>query len=77
MTLNPSNPLKIALINFQSIREKKPQFFSFVDFYKPDIIVGTETWLTPDIYDSDYSPPLSLVSQFIGATVQIRKAEEL
>ena len=76
MTLNPSNPLKIALINFQSIREKKPQFFSFVDFYKPDIIVGTETWLTPDMYDSKYFPPSS-VSQFIGATVQIRKAEEL
>ena len=57
MTLNPSNPLKIALINFQSVREKKPQFFSFVDFYKPDIIVGTETWLTPDMYDSEYFPP--------------------
>ena len=57
MTLNPSNSLKISLINFQSIREKKPQFFSFVDSYKSDIIVGTETWLTPDMYDSEYFPP--------------------
>ena len=57
MTLNPSNPLKITLINFQSIREKKPQFFSLVDFYKPDILVGTETRLTPDMYDSEYFPP--------------------
>ena len=57
MTLNPSNPLKIALINFQSILENKPQFFSFVDSYKPDIIVGTETWLAPDLYDSEYIPP--------------------
>lgn len=57
MTLNPNNPLKIALISFQSNRKKKPQFFSFVDSYKPDIIVGTETWLTPDMFDNEYFPP--------------------
>ena len=50
-------PLKAALINFQSIREKKPQFYSFVETYKPDIIVGTKTWLSPDIFDSEYFPP--------------------
>ena len=37
--------------------EKKPQLFGFVDSYKPEIIVGTETWLTPDMYDSEYLPP--------------------
>ena len=57
MTLNPSNPMKIALINFQSIREKKPQFLSFVDSYKLEIFAGIETWLTPDMYDSEYFPP--------------------
>ena len=49
-------PLKIALNNFRSIREKKPQLHSFVDFNKPDIIVGTETWLSPDVFDGEYFP---------------------
>ena len=51
----------MALINFQSIKEKKEQFFTFLEINKPDILVGTETWLTSDIYDSEYSPgPLPL-----------------
>ena len=36
--------LKVFHINVQSLREKKLQFFSFVELNKPDIIVGTETY---------------------------------
>lgn len=52
-----SPPMKVVHINFQSLREKKSQFFSFVELNKPDIIVGTETWLTKDMFDSEYFPP--------------------
>ena len=37
--------------------EKKLQFFSFVELNKPDIIVGTETWLTKEMFDSELIPP--------------------
>ena len=48
--------VKIALINFQSIREKKSQFYTFISTNKPDIIVCTETWLTAEIHDNEYFP---------------------
>ena len=38
------------------LAEKKLQFFSFVDLNKPDIIVGTETWLTKEMFDSEFFP---------------------
>ena len=53
----PPPPLKIANINFRSIRGEKPQFYSFLDFHNPDIVIGTETWFTPDIHDSELIPP--------------------
>ena len=56
-TKTTDTPLKIANINFRSIRGKKPQFYSFLDFHNPDIVIGTETWLTPDIHDSELFPP--------------------
>ena len=34
----------------------KTQFYSFLDTHKPDIAVGTETLLTPDIHDSEFFP---------------------
>ena len=33
------------------------QFFSLVELNKPDIIVGTETWLTKELFDSEFFPP--------------------
>ena len=56
-TNKTDSPLKIAHLNFRSIKDKKPQFLSFVEINKPDVIVGTETWLTPAIYDAEYFPP--------------------
>ena len=55
--VSENRPLKIALINFQSIRGKKPQFYSFVEINNPNVIVGTETWLTSEIYSNEYFPP--------------------
>ena len=56
-TTSPPPALKVFHINFQSLREKKLQFFSFVELNKPDIIVGTETWLTKEMFDSEFFPP--------------------
>ena len=56
-TTSPPPALKVFHINFQSLREKKLQFFSFVELNKPDIIVGTETWLTKKMFDSEFFPP--------------------
>lgn len=33
------------------------KFFSFVELNKPDVIVGTETWLTEDLFDSEFFSP--------------------
>ena len=57
-TKSPPPPaLKVFHINFQFLREKKLQFFSFVELNKPDVIVGTETWLTKEMFDSECFPP--------------------
>ena len=42
---NP-NSLKVLNINFQSINNKTAQFHHILDSVKPDIVAGTETWLS-------------------------------
>ncbi|CAC5402086.1 unnamed protein product [Mytilus coruscus] len=49
--------LKILNINFQSIKNKKPDLLEIIDTVKPDIIMGTETWLDSDTSSYDYFPP--------------------
>ena len=41
--------LKVLNINFQSVRNKIPDLHVLVAVEEPDIIIGTESWLTPDI----------------------------
>ena len=52
-------------MNLQSIRAKKASFMNLVDSAKPDIIVGTESWLRPEIHNSEFTPP--------GYTVRARR----
>ena len=40
-------------INFQSVCAKKEEFWCLVHAVKPDVIIGSETWLKPDINDGD------------------------
>jgi ABC-type Fe3+-citrate transport system substrate-binding protein len=42
-------PIKIININFQSICNKKPDLLEIINSVKPDIIIGTETWLDKSI----------------------------
>ena len=48
----PKNPMKnrflrIINVNCQSLRNKPEQFKILADSFKPDVIKGTESWLTP------------------------------
>ncbi|MCG8035186.1 MAG: hypothetical protein JAZ03_23820, partial [Candidatus Thiodiazotropha taylori] len=49
--------LKILNINFQSIVNKVSDFHCLVDTERPDIIIGTESWLSAEIKDNEIFPP--------------------
>ena len=49
--------LRIVAINFQSACAKKEEFWCLIDAAKPDVIIGSETWLRPDISDGEICPP--------------------
>ena len=51
-----NQPLTILNINFQSIKSKLCRLSNVIDSVKPDIIIGTETWLDKDIRDSEICP---------------------
>ena len=44
-------------MNFQSLRNKIPKFQALLEIDKPDIVVGTETWLNHAILTSELLPP--------------------
>ena len=46
--------LRSLTINFQSLYGKKEVFWSLVDAVKPDVIFGSETWLKPDMGQSEF-----------------------
>ena len=39
-------------MNCQSVKNKKAELHTLIDSAKPDTILGIETWLTPDIKNS-------------------------
>ena len=43
-------------MNCQSIKNKKAELQTIIDSAKPDIILGNESWLTPDIKNSEIFP---------------------
>ena len=54
---NCKKNLKFLLINFQSILNKKPDLLTLISTEKPDVLIGTETWLTSDVMNSKIIPP--------------------
>ena len=50
--------LKVLNINARSIKaqNKLDQFHAMLDQWLPDIVICTESWLTPDIYDAEIIP---------------------
>ena len=58
--------LRILNINFRSARKKGKQIEAIIDATNPDILIGTETWLDPNIHSSEISP------NYLGYTVHRR-----
>ena len=48
--------LRLLVINFQSIKNKKEELAIILDEIKPDIVLGSETWLRPDIKTPEFFP---------------------
>ena len=48
-----NHPLRILFMNCQSIKNKKAELHTIIDSAKPDIILGNESWLTPEIKNSE------------------------
>ena len=44
-----NHPLRILIMNCQSVKNKKAEIHTIINSAKPDIILGNESWLTPDI----------------------------
>ena len=45
----PKHNLRTLLVNCQSVRNKRTQVAEAVHYFKPDVIVGSESWLAGDI----------------------------
>ena len=48
--------IKILNINCQSVSAKKDKFLTVIEDENPDIVVGTESWLTPNHYSGEIFP---------------------
>ena len=51
-----NHPLRILIMNCQSIKNKKAEIHTVIDSAKPDIILGNESWLTPKVKNSEFFP---------------------
>ena len=50
-------PIRVVNINCQSLCKKGPELENLIDTVKPDIVIGTESWLKPEIQSSEIFPP--------------------
>jgi len=55
--LTTLNKLSIAVINCQSVFAKRTSLWNFIEHEHPDIMIGNESWLNPNIYSSEVFPP--------------------
>jgi hypothetical protein len=51
-----SKPLKIAIINFQSLTNKRAALENFITSLVPDVILGTESHLDANHHSAEYFP---------------------
>ena len=49
-------PLRVLNMNFQSIKMKQCRLSNVLESVKPDIVIGTETWLDSNFKDSEIFP---------------------
>ena len=55
-TSNAPQELKVLNVNFQSVVNKVADLHCLVETERPDVIIGTESWFSPDIKDSEIFP---------------------
>ena len=55
-TIHAPQKLKNLNVNFQSVVNKVADLHCLIDTERPDVIIGTESWLSPDIRDSEIFP---------------------
>jgi len=48
--------LRILVVNYHSIKNKKQELENLVETSKPDIMIGTESWLSNDIQSTEIFP---------------------
>ena len=53
----PQPNLSTIVVNCRSIVINKASFTNMIESTKPDVVVGTESWLTPEIQNSEIFPP--------------------
>ena len=51
-----NRPFRITNLNLQSINNKKAEILLMLERDNPDIVVGTETWLKPDVSNAEIFP---------------------
>ncbi|XP_072033236.1 uncharacterized protein [Amphiura filiformis] len=54
---NTTRPLKVLSANLQSMKAKRESFWEAVEASQPDVIIANETWLKPDLLNSEMMPP--------------------
>eukprot|EP00745_Piridium_sociabile_P045808 TRINITY_DN9988_c0_g2_i1.p1 TRINITY_DN9988_c0_g2~~TRINITY_DN9988_c0_g2_i1.p1 ORF type:complete len:264 (+),score=32.88 TRINITY_DN9988_c0_g2_i1:50-841(+) len=52
-----SRPLRMLNVNFRSVVGKRAEIHNLLESLKPDVIIGTETWLDSTIADTEFLPP--------------------
>ncbi len=52
-----ARPLRILNVNCQSLNNKVEQFHAMCEYLQPDVIIGTESWLTPGHTNAEIFPP--------------------
>ena len=71
MSYSEIKQLKVASINFQSILNKVSSFHEFIHNYDPDIILGSESWLTAEVFLMKYFHLIIILSEKTGSSSRV------
>ena len=55
-TVPKNTQIRVVNVNFRSIRCKKAELLVFLEMTDPDVVIGTETWLTRDDCSREFFP---------------------
>ena len=57
LNVRKSGQMKVMVLNFQSVKNKVAELAICLDTQKPDVLIGTESWLSSGISNSEIFPP--------------------